>query len=66
MIIPIPTNLNSRHLADAAYKARDDYNDGRITQDEALSRYGLFSEVLDRLEKRVTPTGEGDKPAGVL
>lgn len=56
MIIQIPTNYNSRHLADSAYKASEDYNRGRITKVEAYQRFDLYGEVLDRLIRRETPT----------
>ena len=53
MIIPI-----TRNLARTAHKANYDFNHGLITLDEALSLIDLYNEVLDRLEKRETPTGK--------
>ena len=58
MIVQIPTNLNSRHLAKAAYKAYDDFNADRITEDQAKSFIDPFNEVLAMMEKRETPTGK--------
>ena len=52
MIIPIPTEYNSRHLADRAYKASDDWKSGSITLDEAYHEFDLFGEVCNRLDKR--------------
>lgn len=65
MIIQIPTNMHSRHLARAAYQASADFNCGRITQDEAYRKFDLYGEVLNMMEKRATPTREEGYPAGV-
>ena len=53
MIIPI-----TRNLARTAHKANHDFSQGLITEKEAMSLIDPYNEVLDRLEKRETPTGK--------
>lgn len=65
MIIQIPTNHNSRYLANIAYKAYEDLKKGSITKAVAYRNFDLFCEISDRLIKRETPTRERGNPAGV-